>query len=79
VADGAAITFALDAGASMRDVQDYVGHKDPRTTCRNDHSRDSLDATPPIPLPPTWRERLAELIVRLAGLLTLLGRTVAVR
>ena len=38
-----AITFALDAGASMRDVQDYAGHKDPRTTRRYDHSRDSLD------------------------------------
>jgi integrase/recombinase XerD len=24
-----AITFALDAGASLRDVQDYAGHKDP--------------------------------------------------
>jgi hypothetical protein len=29
-----AITFALDAGASPRDVQDYAGHKDPRTTRR---------------------------------------------
>jgi integrase/recombinase XerD len=27
-----AITFALDAGASLSDVQDYAGHKDPRTT-----------------------------------------------
>ena len=33
----------LDAGASLRDVQDYAGHKDPRTTRRCDHSRDSLD------------------------------------
>ena len=24
-----AITFALDAGVSPRDVQDYAGHKDP--------------------------------------------------
>ena len=38
-----AITFALAADASLRDVQDYVGHKDPRTTRRYDHSRDSLD------------------------------------
>ncbi|HET9720893.1 MAG TPA: tyrosine-type recombinase/integrase [Solirubrobacteraceae bacterium] len=38
-----AITFALDAGASLRDVQDYAGHKDPRATRRYDHSRDRLD------------------------------------
>jgi site-specific recombinase XerD len=38
-----AITFALDAGATLRDVQDYAGHKDPRTTRRYDHSRGSLD------------------------------------
>jgi integrase/recombinase XerD len=38
-----AITFALDAGAALRDVQDYAGHKDPRTTRRYDHSRNSLD------------------------------------
>jgi integrase len=38
-----AITFALDAGVPLRDVQDYVRHKDPRTTRRYDHSRDSLD------------------------------------
>ena len=28
---------------TLRDVQDYAGHKDPRTTRRYDHSRDSLD------------------------------------
>ena len=38
-----AITFALDAGAALRDVQDYAGHKDPRTTRRYGHVRDSLD------------------------------------
>jgi len=38
-----AITFALDAVASLRDVQDYAGHKDPRTTRRYDHSCNSLD------------------------------------
>ena len=34
---------SLDAGASLRDVQDYASRKDPRTTRRYDHSRDSLD------------------------------------
>ena len=38
-----AITFALDAGMALRDVQDYAGHKDPCTTRRYDHARDSLD------------------------------------
>jgi len=41
-----AITAALDAGASLRDVQDYAGHRDARITRRYDHTRDSLDRNP---------------------------------
>ena len=39
-------TGALDAGASMRDVQDAMGHADPRTTRRYDRSRHNLDRHP---------------------------------
>jgi site-specific recombinase XerD len=38
-----AITLALDAGVPLRDVQDYAGHRDPRTTRRYDHTRHNLD------------------------------------
>lgn len=41
-----AITLALDAGASLRDVQDYARHKDARTTRRYDRSRGNLDRSP---------------------------------
>jgi site-specific recombinase XerD len=37
------VTLALDAGVSLRDVQDAAGHADPRTTRRYDRARDSLD------------------------------------
>ena len=38
-----AITAALDAGVSLRDVQDFARHADPRTTRRYDRGRDNLD------------------------------------
>lgn len=41
-----AITLALDAGASLRDVQDFARHKDARTTRRYDRSRGNLDRSP---------------------------------
>jgi integrase/recombinase XerD len=37
------ITAALDAGVSLRDVQEAVSHADPRTTMRYDRARGSLD------------------------------------
>lgn len=37
------ITAALDAGVSVRDVQDAASHSDPRTTMRYDRARHSLD------------------------------------
>ena len=40
------LALALDADVSLRDVQDYAGHRDPRTTRRYDHSRGSLDRSP---------------------------------
>jgi integrase/recombinase XerD len=39
-------TLYLDAGGSLRDLQDAMGHKDPRTTRRYDRSRNSLDRSP---------------------------------
>ncbi len=38
-----AATAALDDGAPLRDVQDLLGHADPRTTRRYDRNRGSLD------------------------------------
>lgn len=39
----AAITAALDAGASLRDAQVFARHSDPRITTRYDHGRHNLD------------------------------------
>jgi integrase/recombinase XerD len=38
-----AVTLALDAGASLRDVQDLARHSDPKTTRRYDRNRGALD------------------------------------
>jgi integrase/recombinase XerD len=37
------ITAALDAGVSLRAVQEAASHADPRTTMRYDRARSSLD------------------------------------
>jgi site-specific recombinase XerD len=37
------VTLALDAGVSLRDVQDAARHTDPRTTRRYDRARHALD------------------------------------
>ncbi|MFF0256923.1 tyrosine-type recombinase/integrase [Micromonospora zamorensis] len=42
----AAATAALDDGAPLRDVQELLGHADPRTTRRYDRNRGSLDRSP---------------------------------
>ncbi len=36
----------LDADASLRDLQDAMGHASPRTTRRYDRSRSNLDRAP---------------------------------
>ncbi|MFF0371275.1 tyrosine-type recombinase/integrase [Micromonospora sp. NPDC005087] len=41
-----AATAALDDGAPLREVQDFLGHADPRTTRRYDRNRGSLDRSP---------------------------------
>jgi integrase len=38
-----AITIGLDAGVSLRDMQDFARHADPRTTRRYDRARHALN------------------------------------
>jgi hypothetical protein len=52
----AAITAALDAGCSLRDVQDFARHADPRQTRRYDRARGASTATPPTSSRPTSPE-----------------------
>ena len=40
------VTLALDAGVSLRDVQDAAGHSDAKSTRRYDRARHSLDRHP---------------------------------
>lgn len=42
----AAVTAALDAGATLRDAQVFARHADPRTTERYDRTRFNLDRSP---------------------------------
>jgi len=37
------VTLALDAGVPLHEVQDFAGHRDPRSTRRYDRARDRLD------------------------------------
>jgi integrase/recombinase XerD len=37
------ITIGLDAGVSLRDMQDFARHADPKTTRRYDRSRHALN------------------------------------
>jgi site-specific recombinase XerD len=39
-------TLSLDAGATLRDLQDAMGHRDPKTTMRYDRARGQLDRNP---------------------------------
>ncbi len=39
-------TEALSLGAALQDVQDALGHADPRTTRRYDRNRNRLDRSP---------------------------------
>jgi hypothetical protein len=53
-----AITFALDAGASLRDVQDYAATKIPARLAGTITPATAWTATRPMPSPPTWRDSI---------------------
>ena len=38
--------LSLDAGVELRDLQDAMGHADPRTTRRFDRNRNNLNKAP---------------------------------
>jgi hypothetical protein len=59
-----AITFALDAGVSLRDVQDYAGHKIPALPAGTTTPATTWTATPPTPSPATWRDNTVGLPTR---------------
>ena len=52
----AAITLALDAGVPLHEVQDFAGHRDPRSTRRYDRARGPLDRHASNTLAPTSHE-----------------------
>jgi integrase/recombinase XerD len=49
----AAITAALNAGAHLRDVQDFARHADPRPPCATTATATASTGTPPTPSPST--------------------------
>jgi integrase/recombinase XerD len=53
----AAITLALDAGVPLHEVQDFAGHRDPRSTRRYDRARGRLDRHASMPSSPPHLSR----------------------
>ena len=51
------VTLARDAGVALEDVQDAVGHADPRTTRRYNRARHNLDRHPGYTLATSLTER----------------------
>jgi integrase/recombinase XerD len=53
-------THALDEGVPLVDVQDALGHRDPKTTRRYDRARNRRDKRPGLVLAARRRQKLAE-------------------